>query len=522
MQKKLAATLTGGFLGLVFVFNSSIAGAEAAAEVKYPGLRLPVSTNMPVGSVYYDYLDKLDGMGYITDMLYGAKPYSRVDMARWTMQARSKVDTKQTPAYLERMISELEAELQPEIKAWEAYWAGEETGRGDSLRLHEISVSGIYSESPREGYAYDAPAGAAYHPFSSYNNGYHYGHNGSLVVKGYLAGNLGREVALSASPRLSYIFDDKGSVALEEGYFAGRTGIFRIEAGKQALLWGQGSEGTLGLSNNARPLTMLKITTEERPKNRGLLAFLGKTRWSVFAGQLEGNRSDFSHPYLVGIRGDLLYDNLNIGFERLSMLGGTGNAFRAGDIGDWLVGRNAYSNDKWNDIAGIDIKYRFPGVHIYGELYGEDQAHAFPSEKGYSGGLYFPQLTPEGRMDLRIEGAYTRNPWYVHGTYRSGWTYHHDILGDAMGRKAYRVYAGVNCYLGENDILGFNGLYLQSGREKNTALKNNQAWVDYTHRFNASDSLQMTLGAATLNGIKVPGTDSRIDKFAKVTWNRRF
>ncbi|MDY6087056.1 MAG: hypothetical protein SPI01_03550, partial [Succiniclasticum sp.] len=68
----------------------------------------------------------------------------------------------------------------------------------------------------------------------------------------------------------------------------------------------------------------------------------------------------------------------------------------------------------------------------------------------------------------------------------------------------------------------FNGLHLQSGREKNTALKNNQAWVDYTHRFNASDSLQMTLGAATLNGIKVPGTDSRIDKFAKVTWNRRF
>lgn len=48
MQKKLAATLTGGFLGLVFVLNSSIAGAEAATEVKYPGLRLPVSTNMPV------------------------------------------------------------------------------------------------------------------------------------------------------------------------------------------------------------------------------------------------------------------------------------------------------------------------------------------------------------------------------------------------------------------------------------------------------------------------------------------
>ncbi|MDD7380425.1 MAG: hypothetical protein SPI01_04845, partial [Succiniclasticum sp.] len=138
MQKKIAATLTGGFLGLVFVLNSSIAGAEAAAEVKYPGLRLPVSTNLPVGSVYYDYLDKLDGMGYITDMLYGAKPYSRVDMARWTMQARSKTDTKQTPAYLERMISELEAELQPEIKAWEAYRAGEETGHGDSLRLHEI------------------------------------------------------------------------------------------------------------------------------------------------------------------------------------------------------------------------------------------------------------------------------------------------------------------------------------------------------------------------------------------------
>lgn len=37
MQKKLAATLTGGFLGLIFILNSSIAGAEAAAEVRYPG-----------------------------------------------------------------------------------------------------------------------------------------------------------------------------------------------------------------------------------------------------------------------------------------------------------------------------------------------------------------------------------------------------------------------------------------------------------------------------------------------------
>ena len=43
------------------------------------------------------------------------RPYARVDMARWTLEAREKSKTKATPAYLESMIRELEQALAPEI-----------------------------------------------------------------------------------------------------------------------------------------------------------------------------------------------------------------------------------------------------------------------------------------------------------------------------------------------------------------------------------------------------------------------
>ena len=544
MRNSLTVLLTLAILGSLTSVTVFAAGPKTAAAKttvlkkapaqqvsfqrdEYPNTKLPMSTNVPVGSIYYDYLDKLDGMGYLKSMLYGTRPYARVDFARWIIEAREKAATKPTPAYLETMLTELEREFKPELDAWFAYAEGRKDQGMRGVKVHSVAAELAYGKFSQGSYTYVGPANASWQPFSANNNGRHYGHNTNLNLSGYASGNLGREVAVSVSPRYGWDEDNHLSGAFDEAYLASRVGIFKIEAGKQALDWGQGYTGKLSFSNNSRPLTMLKISSEARQPDKGWLHFLGTTRWTAFIGQLDGERTangvhDFKHPYMVGVRSDYIYDNLSIGLARLSMLGGDGNAFAFSDTWDWLRGKNAYHNDKWDDQAGLDVKYRFPGLQIYAELYGEDQAGYLPSDLAYRGGLYFPQLTKDGRWDLRLEGAHTNNDWYVHGTYQSGWIYHHDIMGDAMGCDATKAYAGINHYLGARDTLGLNAEYTKLGEYGNLNPKVLQLWLNYGRKLNASDRLTAMLGWASLSDAGYHDNNDVKDKFVKLVWQRSY
>ena len=111
--------------------------------VKYPNSKLPISTNMPVGSVYYDYIDKLDGMGYIKSMLYGTRPYSRMDMARWTLEAKEGL--KKDPAaadFVVSMVTRLENALAPEIAQIEAFNRGEKPETGFKVQSTKLELAG--------------------------------------------------------------------------------------------------------------------------------------------------------------------------------------------------------------------------------------------------------------------------------------------------------------------------------------------------------------------------------------------
>ena len=543
MQKSLALLLTIVLLssltpvsvlasGSKTATSTTVSGKAAAQPVsfpkdEYPNTKLPMSTNVPVGSLYYDYLEKLDGMGYLHSMLYGTKPYARVDFARWILEAREKAATKKTPAYIETMLTEMEREFKPELEAWSAYAAGRKDQGMRGVKVHSVAAELDYGKFSRNSYPYSGPAFSSWQPFSTGNNGRHYSQNTNFTVSGYASGNLGREVAVSVSPRYGWDEDNHLSGAVDEAYLASRIGIFKIEAGKQALDWGQGYTGKLSFSNNGRPLTMLKVSTEERKPNRGILHFLGTTRLTAFVGQLDGERADngvhdFNHPYLVGIRHEHIYKNLSIGMARLSLLGGDGNAFKFSDTWDWVRGKNADYDDKWNDQAGVDVKYRFPGLQVYGELYGEDQANYLPSDVAYRGGLYFPQLTKDGSWDLRLEGAHTNNDWYVHGTYQSGWTYHHDIMGDAMGRGATKAYAGINHYLNARDTLGLNAEYVKLGELGSLNPKVLELWLNYGHKLNASDRLTAMVGWASLKDAGYQDGNDVKDKFVKLVWQRSY
>lgn len=498
-------------------------GAQAAAVSKYPNSKLPMSTNMPIGSIYYDYLEKLDGMGYLKSMLYGTRPYSRMDMARWTLEAREASKSKPDATdFVETMISRLEKALAPEI----AQIRGGEGNAKTSFKLHSTSVELAATKlHNKDGYGYRGPANARWQSFSTNNKGHKYEDGGNMIVGMYASGNLGWDTALSVSGRAAWDKEDV-TASLDEAYLATRVGIWNIEAGKQAIAWGQGVTGNFLFSDNARPRTMLKISNEEQPQSKGFLKFLGKTRFTAFASRLDGDRTengvhDYEHPYLLGFRGDFTYKNFTLGLARASMLGGKGNAFHKRDLGKWLVGKNASHDDKWNDIAGVDFRWRMPGVTLYGELYGEDQAGYSPSLVAYRGGIYIPRLSYDGTWDMRLEGAHTNRSWYTHGTYRAGWTYHDDIMGDSMGTNANRFYGNINYYASAYDKLGFHGSYWTADQADNTKNKVKNAWLTYDKVLGDNDTLNFMAGLSDIRRGGKYGFGAK-DKIVRVIWEHQY
>ena len=45
-----------------------------------------LSGNVPMGSYVYEYLDKLEGLGLLSAMPPGARPYSRLQVAGWVVE----------------------------------------------------------------------------------------------------------------------------------------------------------------------------------------------------------------------------------------------------------------------------------------------------------------------------------------------------------------------------------------------------------------------------------------------------
>ena len=498
-------------------------GAQAAAVSKYPNSKLPMSTNMPIGSIYYDYLEKLDGMGYLKSMLYGTRPYSRMDMARWTLEAREAMSKKPDATdFVETMVSRLEKALAPEI----AQIRGGEGNAKTSFKLHSTSVELAATKlHNKDGYGYRGPANARWQSFSTNNKGHKYEDGGNMIVGMYASGNLGWDTALSVSGRAAWDKEDV-TASLDEAYLATRVGIWNIEAGKQAIAWGQGVTGNFLFSDNARPRTMLKISNEEQPQSKGFLKFLGKTRFTAFASRLDGDRTengvhDYEHPYLLGFRGDFTYKNFTLGLARASMLGGKGNAFHKRDLGKWLVGKNASHDDKWNDIAGVDFRWRIPGVTLYGELYGEDQAGYSPSLVAYRGGIYIPRLSYDGTWDMRLEAAHTNRAWYTHGTYQAGWTYRNDIMGDYMGTNANRFYGNINYYASAYDKIGFHGSYWTADQADNTKNKVKNAWLTYDKVLGDNDTLNFMAGLSDIRRGGKYGFGAK-DKMVRVMWEHLY
>lgn len=172
-------------------------------------------------------------------------------------------------------------------------------------------------------------------------------------------------------------------------------------------------------------------------------------------------------------------------------------------------------------MAGVDFRWRMPGLQIYGEWYGEDQANYMPSRPAYRGGIYIPRLSYDGTWDMRLEAAHTGKPWYGHSSYRAGWTYHNDIMGDYMGASADRYYGNINYYASATDKIGLHGSYWKLKQADNSSRKVKNAWLTYDKVLGENDTLSFMAGLSDITRGGKHGISAK-DKIFRVIWEHQY
>jgi hypothetical protein len=109
------------------------------------------------------------------------------------------------------------------------------------------------------------------------------------------------------SGRLSVAYvtdpDDDKSVRPDGTYGSARLGNWLLTAGALDRWWGPGWDGSLILSNNARPVPAIALDRESSQAFESKwLNWIGPWRLTTFMGQMEEEREDLDHPLLFGMR----------------------------------------------------------------------------------------------------------------------------------------------------------------------------------------------------------------------------
>jgi Capsule assembly protein Wzi len=244
--------------------------------------------------------------------------------------------------------------------------------------------------------------------------------------------------------------DDGQEFRPDGSYVAMNLGNWNISAGYLDRWWGPGWEGSLILSNNARPLPSIGIDRNEaRPFTWPVLRWLGPWRFSTFMGQFEDDR-DYPEALLFGMRFESRpLPSLQIAASRSAQWCGEGRPCDLSTFGDLLTGNDndqALADQPGNQLAGFDVRWSWPGgrvpLALYAQAIGEDEAGFMPSK--YLGLFGAEGWGEWGSLSWRAHAEYadtacdfpTSPPEfgcaYTHNIYTSGYRYRGRVLGHTI------------------------------------------------------------------------------------------
>lgn len=281
-----------------------------------------------------------------------------------------------------------------------------------------------------------------------------------------------------------------------DGSFAGaRFGNWWLGASAAERWWGPGWDGSLALSNSARPVPALVLRRREsKPFETRWLSWLGPWTTQIVWGQLEGGRERPNARLFAWRFAVRPLRSLEFGVTRTAQWCGSGRPCDAGTFVDLLSGirDNATQNvsredEPGNQLAGYDLRWSFKAGPVPGAFYlqamGEDEQNGLPSAflallgaetwrtfaSGASARLYAEYA------DTACSAITDSEPnfgcAYEHSIYTDGYRYRGRPLGHSLDADGRLVTGGIVWQTAGNElwhVVARNGQVNRSERPRNT------------------------------------------------------
>ncbi|MBD5779548.1 capsule assembly Wzi family protein [Pelagicoccus sp. NFK12] len=314
---------------------------------------------------------------------------------------------------------------------------------------------------------------------------------------------------------------------------------WQFGAGAIDRWWGPGWQGSLILSNNARPspgLFLNRNTT--KAFDLPVLRKLGPWSFSAFANQLESDRH-IPDAKLLGARFTFKpIDSLEIGLSRTAQWGGEGRPENLSSLKDLILGNDNVgddgieldgSNEPGNQLGGIDLRWTTriaeQPVTFYGQLIGEDEAGGFPSRKIGLFGIETPIATNFSQGRVFLEASDTTmdflddrfaNGTYNHSVYQSGYRYRGNALGASTDNDSRLLTLGGFHEIGSDNSLTWKAQYASLNRDgspgRNTIASSHEQVGILSAKFEHQLNEQLSLGLNASHLLDDVSPDTRLPK----------
>ncbi len=309
-------------------------------------------------------------------------------------------------------------------------------------------------------------------------------------ASGRFAANL--EVTAVADPA------DGQEVRLDGSHATLQWGNWLLSANELDRWWGPGHEGSLILSNNARPMpTFMVERAEARPWESSWLNWLGPWRMSFGISQMESSRQDIDSPLFLAWRFVVMpFKKMEIGFSRTAQFCGEQLECNLGVLGDLIIGNDnvdidvSPENEPGNQMAGFDMRWNSPlgnlPYALYGQYIGEDESGFLPAKylKQLGAEVWHP-LADGGLVQLYAEWASTlcsgsypgQGPRfgcaYNQGLFNvEGYRYRGRNIGYTADRDSYNYALGANLSAADGTLWTVTARYSELARGASDDIRN--------------------------------------------------
>ena len=437
------------------------------------------SPYVPLDSWVYPAFDRLAALGYVQSAFRDMRPWTRMECARLLEEAGPLVSADDTPSRQATVIYQaLSREFAEDLNE-------RAEGKNSEAVIDSVYTrfEGISGTPLRDGYHfaqtitndYGRPYGEGFNLVAGISS---YATAGPLMA--YVRGEYQRspsapDIPPAVAPLVAA--EDHGTPAdafpaqfapasrlrLLEGYFGLKLGGVQMSFGKQALWWGPTKAGGMLFSNNAEPITMLRVDSPNPFKLPSIFGVLGAVRTEFFVGRLSGHEF-VAAPGIIGQPGVALNPqpyihgekisfkptpNFEFSVARTTIFSGPNFPFTSRRFFKSLISfstSNATGSDPGDRRSSFDFTYRLPKlrnwVTLYMDSFTDDQINplAYPRNSGVNPGIYISHMPKIPKLDFRVEGLYTPFEhfpgfFYFNVHYLQGYTNNGQMLGNWIGRQ---------------------------------------------------------------------------------------